>query len=96
MGFIELDAGRSPALAGVDQAITNAESTVDLVHHSDHGSQYVSLAYHEQLAAAGITQSTSNDGDCYDNALTENVNDSYKNELIHARSRDNVLEVEIA
>ena len=74
----------------------NAKTTTGLVHHSDHGSQYVSLVYHERLAAAGIAESTGSVGDSYDNALAENVNGSYKNELIHTRSWRDVLDVEIA
>ncbi|MGV9184934.1 IS3 family transposase [Arcanobacterium canis] len=98
VGWVLSDSMRTKALPlqALNQAIYNTYSTTDLIHHADHGSQYISLIYHERLVEAGITQSTSNDGDCYDNALAENVNGSYKNELIHARSRDNVLEVEIA
>ncbi|MGV9197197.1 IS3 family transposase [Arcanobacterium canis] len=97
-GWALSDSMRTKALPlqALNQAIYNTYSTTDLIHHADHGSQYVSLIYHERLVEAGITQSTSSDGDCYDNALAENVNGSYKNKLIHARSWDNVLEVEIA
>ena len=62
----------------------------------DHGSQYVSVVYNEQLAQHGIAASTGTFGDWYDNALAENVNGSYKNELIHTRRWDDVVEVEIA
>ncbi|MEW6887031.1 integrase core domain-containing protein [Trueperella pyogenes] len=44
----------------------------------------------------GITPSTGTVGDSYDNALAENVNGSYKNELIHTRAWSDVVEVEIA
>ncbi|AJI77786.1 integrase family protein [Corynebacterium singulare] len=54
-------------------------------NHSDHGSQYVSIIYNERLAEHGITASIGTVGDSYDNALAENVNGSYKNELIHSR-----------
>ena len=67
-----------------------------MVHYSDHGSQYVSLVYNQRLAEYGITPSTGSVGDSYDNALAENVNGSYKNELIHNRRWESVLEVEIA
>ena len=73
-----------------------AEETTGLIHHSDHGSQYVSVVYNERLAQHGITASTGTVGDWYDNALAENVNGSYKNELIHTRRWDDVVEVEIA
>jgi len=56
--------------------------------------QYVSVVYNEQLAQHGITASTGTVGDSYDNALAENVNGSYKNELIHTCWWDDVVEVE--
>lgn len=52
--------------------------------------------YNERLTNAGIKPSTGTVGDSYDNALAENVNGSYKNELIHTRTWSDVLEVEIA
>ena len=58
--------------------------------------QYVSIVYNERLAEYGIAASTGAVGDSYDNALAENVNGSYKNELIHRRSWDSVVDVEIA
>ena len=62
----------------------------------DHGSQYVSVVYNERGAQHRITAYTGTVGDWYDNALAENVNGSYKNELIHTRRWDDVVEVEIA
>jgi putative transposase len=56
-----------------------------LIHHSDRGSQYVSIKYTERLADAGIEPSVGSVGDSYDNALAETVNGLYKTELIHAR-----------
>ena len=67
-----------------------------LIDHSDHGSQYVSIVYNERLAEHGIAASTGTVGDSYDNALAENVNGSYKNELIHRRTWSDVVDVEIA
>ncbi|OFT22463.1 transposase [Arthrobacter sp. HMSC08H08] len=83
-------------LQALNQAIVCAEETTGLVHHSDHGSQYVSVVYNQRLAAHGIAASTGTVGDSYDNALAENVNGSYKNELIHTRTWNDVVEVEIA
>lgn len=83
-------------LVALNQAIYNAKETTSLVHHSDHGSQYVSLVYNQKLNEYGILPSTGSVGDSYDNALAENVNGSYKNELIHNRRWEDVLEVEIA
>ena len=57
-----------------------------LIHHSDRGSQYVSIRYSERLAEAGIEPSVGSKGDSYDNALAETVNGLYKTELIHRRA----------
>jgi putative transposase len=56
-----------------------------LVHHSDRGSQYVSIKYTDRLATAGIEPSVGSVGDSYDNALAETINGLYKAELIHRR-----------
>ena len=57
-----------------------------LIHHSDRGSQYVSILYTERLAEAGIEPSVGSRGDSYDNALAETINGLYKAELIHRRA----------
>lgn len=56
-----------------------------LIHHSDRGSQYLSIKYTERLAEAGIEPSVGSVGDSYDNALAETINGLYKAELIHRR-----------
>jgi putative transposase len=56
-----------------------------LIHHSDRGSQYVSIRYSERLTEAGIEPSVGSKGDSYDNALAETINGLYKAELIHRR-----------
>ena len=56
-----------------------------LVHHSDCGSQYVSIRYSERLAEAGIEPSVGSVGDSYDNALAETINGLYKAKVIHRR-----------
>ena len=56
-----------------------------LVHHSDRGSQYVSIKYTERLAEAGLEPSVGSVGDSYDNALAETINGLYKAEVIHRR-----------
>ena len=56
-----------------------------LVHHSDRGSQYISIKYTERLAQAGIEPSVGSVGDSYDNALAETINGLYKAEVIHRR-----------
>ncbi|MCQ3971434.1 DDE-type integrase/transposase/recombinase, partial [Klebsiella pneumoniae] len=60
-----------------------SERQGDLVHHSDRGSQYVSIRYTERLAEAGIEPSVGSKGDSYDNALAETINGLYKAEVIH-------------
>ena len=56
-----------------------------LVHHSDRGSQYLSIKYTERLAEAGVEPSVGSVGDSYDNALAETINGLYKAEVIHRR-----------
>ncbi|HAT1171973.1 IS3 family transposase [Corynebacterium striatum] len=98
VGWALSDSMRTEALPlqALNQAIVCAKETTGLVHLSDHGSQYVSIVYNERLAEPQITASTGTVGDSYDNALAENVNGSYKKELIHARSWNDVVDVEIA
>ncbi|MDV3249709.1 IS3 family transposase [Devosia sp. BK] len=68
-----------------------------LVHHSDRGSQYVSIRYTERLAEAGIEPSVGSVGDSYDNALAESINGLYKAEVIHRRGPwRNIESVEFA
>ena len=68
-----------------------------LIHHSDRGSQYVSLAYSDALIAAGVKASVGTVGDSYDNARAETVNGLYKAELIYSkRIWESVSEVELA
>jgi transposase InsO family protein len=57
----------------------------ELVHHSDRGTQYVSLLYSTRLIEAGIVASVGSTGDSYDNALAETINGLYKAEVIHRR-----------
>lgn len=70
--------------------------TGGLIHHSDRGSQYVSIRYTERLAEAGIEPSVGSKGDSYDNALAETINGLYKAELIHRQSWKNREAVEMA
>jgi transposase InsO family protein len=75
-------------LDALEQALYARRSGRDgeLVHHSDRGSQYVSIRYTERLAEAGIEPSVGSKGDSYDNALAETINGLYKAELIHRRA----------
>jgi transposase InsO family protein len=56
-----------------------------LIHHSDRGSQYLSIRYTVRLAEAGIEPSVGSVGDSYDNALAETINGLYRAEVIHRR-----------
>jgi putative transposase len=56
--------------------------TGQLVHHSDRGSQYLSIRYTERLTEAGASVSVGSKGDSYDNALAETVIGLYKTELV--------------
>jgi putative transposase len=67
-----------------------------LIHHSDRGSQYVSIRYSERLAEAGIEPSVGSKGDSYDNALAETINGLYKAEVIHRRTWPSREAVEMA
>ena len=76
-------------LDAVEQAIwtrhREGKDLNGLITHHDHGSQYLSVAHTEHLAAAGIKPSTGAVGSSYDNALAESVIGLYKTELIKAR-----------
>ncbi|ETC93670.1 transposase [Corynebacterium pseudodiphtheriticum 090104] len=56
----------------------------------------MSIVYNERLAEHGTAASTGPVADSYDNILAENVNGSYKNELIHTRRWVDVVAVEVA
>jgi putative transposase len=75
-------------LDALEQALFDRqpERSDTLIHHSDRGSQYVSILYTERLAEAGIEPSVGSRGDSYDNALAETINGLYKAELIHRRA----------
>jgi putative transposase len=57
-----------------------------LIHHSDQGSQYVSLAFGQVARDAGISRSMGSKGDAYDNAVAESFFATLKKELVHRRS----------
>lgn len=67
-----------------------------LIHHSDRGVQYVSIAYTQRLADAGIACSVGSVGDSYDNALTETIIGLFKAEVIDRRAWRNREAVELA
>ena len=85
-------------LDALEQALYARQPERDgaLIHHSDRGSQYVSIRYSERLSEAGIEPSVGSKGDSYDNALAETINGLYKAEVIHRRSWPTRESVELA
>jgi len=77
-------------------AIRGPGATVGVTHHSDHGSQYVSLAYTQTLEDHGVRQSLGSVGDALDNAPAESWVDSLKTELIADRVWRTRSQLEIA
>jgi putative transposase len=72
-------------LDALEQAIWARSGIAGVVHHSDRGSQYLSIRYSERLAEAGAQPSVGSVGDSYDNALAETIIGLYKTEVIHRR-----------
>jgi transposase InsO family protein len=72
-------------LDALEQALYARPDIGHLVHHSDRGSQYLSIRYTERLAEAGIDPSVGSVGGSYDNALAETVIGLYKTEVIRRR-----------
>jgi putative transposase len=74
-------------LDALEQAIYDRRGAgvEDLVHHSDRGTQYLSMRYTDRLAAAGIEPSVGSRGDSYDNALAESVIGLFKTEVIQRK-----------
>ena len=73
------------ALDALEQALYARPAIDQLVHHSDRGTQYLSIRYTDRLAEAGIEPSVGIVGDSYDNALAESVIGLYKTEVIRRR-----------
>ena len=80
----------------LDMAIQRRRPRPGLVHHSDHGSQYTSLAFGRRLREAGIVASMGSVGDCYDNALTESFFATLECELIDRSYFSNHSEARLA
>lgn len=66
----------------LQMALGAREPGPDMLHHSDRGCQYASLAYREKLASLGIQVSMSRRGNCYDNAVVESFFGTLKQELV--------------
>src|SRR3954452_5517944 len=67
-------------------AVARRRPTAGLIHHSDQGSHYVSLAFGQAAREAGIARSMGSRGDAYDNAVAESFFATLKKELVHRRS----------
>ena len=72
-------------LDALEQALWSRSATQGVVHHSDRGSQYLSIRYSERLTEAKAQPSVGSVGDSYDNALAESIIGLYKTEVIHRR-----------
>lgn len=85
-------------LQALNMAAWGARGSLDdLVHHADHGSNYLSVVYTDRINELGVTPSTGSVGDSYDNALAEAVNGLYKTELIRRKGPWRTVEqVELA
>jgi putative transposase len=72
-------------LEALEMAIQRRKPDAGLIHHSDHGSQYVALLFGERCEQAGIAVSMGSVGDCFDNAVCEAFHASLKRELVNRR-----------
>ena len=72
-------------LDALEQALWARQVPNGLIHHSDRGSQYLSIRYSERLAEVGAQPSVGSTGDSYDNALAETVIGLFKTEVIRHR-----------
>ena len=95
---VSLTAHTDFVLDALEQAVHERGPAVTgrLIHHSDRGSQYVSIRYTERLAETGIEPSVGSVGDSYDNALAETINGLYKAEVVHRRSGPGRDKLELA
>lgn len=72
-------------LDALEQALHARAVSGGLIHHSDRGSQYLSIRYTERLSEAGVESSVGSRGDSYDNAMAESIIGLFKSEIIHRR-----------
>jgi len=82
--YVDLSTRTDFVLDALEQAVCDrgADRVSGLVHHSDRGTQYLSMRYTDRLADAGIAPSIGSRGDSYDNALAESVIGLFKTEVI--------------
>lgn len=82
--------------AALDAAIVRRRPGTDLIHHSDHGTQYTSLAFGRRLRESGIAASMGSVGDCYDNAMAESFFATLETELTDRSDWANPTEAKAA
>jgi putative transposase len=70
----------------LNMGISRRRPAPGLIHHSDQGSQYVSLAFGQAAGKAGIARSMGSRGDCNDNAVAESFFATLKKELVHRQT----------
>jgi putative transposase len=73
-------------LSALDMALWNRRPAPGVIHHSDHGCQYTSVAFGERCQKVGIDRSMGSVGDCYDNAITESFFATLECELLDRQS----------
>lgn len=73
------------AIAALQMALVSRRPHQGLMHHTDQGATYTSVAYQHRLAEYGIAASMSRKGNCYDNAVAESFFSTLKNDLVHER-----------
>ena len=84
VGWAMDDNYKTPLISrAIEMAARNLDLPEGAIFHSDRGSNYTSSAFAEKLGELGIKQSVGRTGICYDNALSESVNGTLKNELVY-------------
>ena len=73
------------ALQALRMAVVHRRPQAGLIHHTDQGALYTSVAYQHLLTQTGVVASMSRKGNCYDNAVVESFFSTLKNELVHER-----------
>jgi putative transposase len=80
----------------LQMALARRRPKAGLIHHSDQGPQYVSLAFGQKARDAGVAVSMGSRGDCFDNAVAESFFATLKKELVRRRSWPNRRELQSA
>lgn len=83
-------------LDALEMAIGQRRPSGEVIHHSDQGSQYTSLAFGARCKEAGVRPSMGSVGDCFDNAMCESFFATLECELLHRRRFASQAEAKIA